>query len=101
MSEIVQGTDKKTRIGDKIFVKYVTWDFEIYGTSTQSNFPYIRVIICKDRAANTVVSGDLPTTRLGKPSVSALDIQSDDCLGMDSTYPGSSDNVPAILKFTR
>ena len=33
LRNIVQGVGKNNRIGTKIYVRYVTWDMEIYGTS--------------------------------------------------------------------
>lgn len=74
LEDITHGTSKSNRIGDKIYVRYVTWDVEVYGSTSEHNFPYIRVIMAKDRAANTVLNSDLPVTRLGKPNVNALSI---------------------------
>lgn len=46
-------------------------------------------------------SGGLPTNRLEKPNVSALEVVSDNCLPLEADYPGTSANAPAICKITR
>ena len=103
----MQGTAKNQRIGDKVFIRYVTWDVEIYatlsGSITRADFPYVRLIFAKDRSGGAITSGGgaLPLVRLEKPNVSALNIVSDDCLPVEASYPGTSANAPAICKITR
>lgn len=92
LDEIVKGTAKDERVGNKIYVRYVTFDLEVYtkDSSNPADFPYVRIIYAKDRAGNNIINDDLPTTRLGRPKVSNLSILSDNCIGMDSDYPGHS-----------
>ncbi len=104
LNNIVQGTDKHQRIGDKIYIRYITWDIEVYSTvaATKSDFPYVRVIFAKDRAGAAIsAAGKLPSARLGKPDVNALSVMSDDCLPVEADYPGTSANAPAMMKITR
>lgn len=102
-SEITKGTDKDERVGNKIYVRYITFDLEVYtkDSSSPADFPYVRIIYAKDRAGNTIINDDLPTTRLGRPKVSNLNILSDNCIGMDSDYPGHSVSLKAIAKTTK
>lgn len=49
LSEIVTGTLKNQRIGSKIYIRYITWDVEIYAKdpAKKGTFPYVRIIFAK------------------------------------------------------
>lgn len=100
---ILQGTGKNQRIGQKIYLRYITVNLEIYSEpgGTETDFPYVRVLFAKDRAANAIVNDDLPTKRLERPNVSRINVLSDECVGMASTYQGASESQKAIIKVTK
>lgn len=103
MNSIVQGTAKNERIGQKIYVRYITVNLELESASSANpaDFPYVRIIFAKDRAANTIISSDLPVERLERPNVNKLAVLSDNTLGMDSDFPGTSVANKAIIKLTK
>lgn len=93
------------RIGNKIFVRYVTIDLEVYATvpATKSDFPYIRLIFAKNRAGATFsgTANGLPLERIKRCDVSACEVLSDNTLACEADYPGTSADSPAITKLTR
>lgn len=90
IDNITLGTGKANRIGQKIYLRYITINLEIYSGDDTTDFPYVRLIFGKDRAANQLLEADLPEKRCGRPKVSRIAVLSDNCLGMDSDFPGAS-----------
>lgn len=93
------------RIGNKIFIRYVTVDCEVFSTvaATKSDFPYIRIIFAKNRAGEVfdASTNGLPLDRISRPDVSACAVISDNTLKCEADYPGTSADNPAITKITR
>lgn len=84
-------------------MRYIKLDFECSydATTNTGTYPYLRVLIVKDREG-VVTSSTLPTDTLGLPNTSRFHIYEDFTVPINSNFTqASTDTSPGIVRITK